>query len=260
MATAARHLQLLSCVAGIYVCYLLYGLAQETLYRTQADGTTFAATAFVLAAQCLVNGIIAVAGDVLVRLVGGGKIDEAAAKKEADKGRDKHARASFWSALFTTDVIGTGAVYVFAMYTSNEALQYVSYPTQALAKSCKMIPVMLGRVLYLRHSYGFMKYLCVLLMTVGITVFQMAGSAKKHSASEGFGGEGWGLLLLAASLCLDGVTGPMQEKLKSVHKLSNMEQMLVNNIWATAIMATIAAVQGQVGPAVRMPCILSVSL
>ena len=129
-----------------------------------------------------------------------------------------------------------------AMYTSNEALQYVTYPTQALAKSCKMIPVLLGSVLFLRKSYSLVKYACVILMTVGITIFQMSG--KKRLATEGFGGEGLGLVLLAISLGLDGLAGPLQENLKK-RKLTNNQQIIVNNVWATALMAVAAAVLGQ---------------
>ena len=35
----------------------------------------------------------------------------------------------------------TALTYLVAMACSNEALKHVTYPTQALAKSCKMIPV-----------------------------------------------------------------------------------------------------------------------
>ena len=136
-----------------------------------------------------------------------------------------------------------------AMYMSNESLQYVTYPTQALAKSCKMIPVLLGSVLFLRKSYSLMKYACVILMTVGITIFQMSG--KKKLAAEGFGGEGFGLILLAISLALDGISGPLQELLKK-RRLTNNQQIIVNNVWATALMAVVAAALGQLTYGVRL--------
>ena len=146
------------------------------------------------------------------------------------------------------------------MYSSNEALAFVSYPTQALIKSCKMIPVMLGSILINSKRYSWVKYTCVALMSVGITWFQFAGERKaKHgalaasvTAGDGyFAGETFGLLLLGVSLCLDGMTGPLQEVLKSEHHLSPMEQMLVNNIWATALMVVIALGIGQGASAVR---------
>ena len=102
---------------------------------------------------------------------------------------------------------------------------------------------MLGRVIYLRQRYSLVKYLCVLLMTVGIAMFQMSG--KKHMATEGFGGEGFGLALCAVSLALDGLCGPQQEMLKTNHRLTSNQQMIVNNAWATFFMAIVAGVMGQ---------------
>lgn len=230
MAPASRLLQLCVCVGGIYTSYILYGVFQETLYRAQPDGTTFAATAFVLMTQCFINLSVSLVFDLFTD----GPLGKLTGHTPAGY--------SWLSTLLTRDVALTSLVYVMAMYMSNEALQYVTYPTQALAKSCKMIPVLLGRVLFLRTSYSWIKYACVLLMTAGIAMFQLSG--KKKMSVEGFGGEGFGMLLLAISLALDGITGPMQEQLKK-HKLSNNQQIIVNNVWATGLMVAVAAWQGQ---------------
>lgn len=102
---------------------------------------------------------------------------------------------------------------------------------------------MLGRVLYLRQRYSLIKYACVLLMTIGIAMFQMSG--KKQMASEGFGGEGLGLVLCAVSLVLDGLCGPQQEMLRTTHNLTTNQQMVVNNFWATIYMGFAAGYMGQ---------------
>ena len=64
MAPSFRFLQLAGCVGGIYTAYLLYGVFQETLYRTQSDGSTFAATAFVLMTQCFINFVVSLIFDL----------------------------------------------------------------------------------------------------------------------------------------------------------------------------------------------------
>jgi solute carrier family 35 (UDP-galactose transporter), member B1 len=215
--------------AGIYVCYLAYGIFQETLYKTQSDGSTFAATAFVLFFQCVVNGVVSLFVDAF----------KTAGQKDA------------WRWLRTIgarDVILTSVVYVSAMYMSNEALQYVTYPTQALAKSIKMVPVLIGRVLIAGERYGPTKYICVLLMTLGITLFQMWGKASKMTG-QSFGGEGYGLMLLVVSLVFDGISGPCQEKLKNLH-LSNTQQIVVNNFWAAALMGAVSLYIGEFWTAV----------
>jgi hypothetical protein len=271
MAAPQRFLQLCICVGGIYTSYLLYGVFQETLYREQPDGTTFAATAFVLMVQCFINLAVSLIFDLFTD----GPLGSLTGRTPGGYG---------WvSTLATRDVAMTSLVYVMAvsfqlligclflsrrnrdllsrvsvsrppldatqMYMSNEALQYVTYPTQALAKSCKMIPVLIGRVVFLRTKYSWMKYACVLLMTAGIAMFQLSG--KKKMSAEGFGGEGFGMLLLGISLALDGVTGPMQEQLKK-YNLSNNQQIIVNNVWGTVLMVVVAAWQGQLNYGVRM--------
>ena len=42
--------------------------------------------------------------------------------------------------------LGVSVAYISAMFFSNYALQFISYPTQVLAKSCKPLPGMhMGR-------------------------------------------------------------------------------------------------------------------
>ena len=44
------------------------------------------------------------------------------------------------------DIFNSGVSQMLAMAVSNEALRYVSHPTQVLGKSCKMVPVMAGGI------------------------------------------------------------------------------------------------------------------
>ena len=44
------------------------------------------------------------------------------------------------------EILTSGVSQMLAMASSNEALRYVSFATQNLGKSCKMVPVMIGGV------------------------------------------------------------------------------------------------------------------
>lgn len=85
------------------------------------------------------------------------------------------------------------------MSSSNEALKYVSYAFQALAKSCKMIPVMLGNVVIGNKKYRLKEYLVVLVITAGVVLFNTSKRKTSDTSSSTTG-----LLLLGASLALDG--------------------------------------------------------
>lgn len=103
-----------------------------------------------------------------------------------------------------------------AMMSSNEALKYVSFPTQVLAKSCKMVPVMVIKVLRFGEQYKFRDYFVVLLVTMGIITFRWNSSSSSSSASSEDGtveskeheaNSAYGLGLLLLSLACDGMTG-----------------------------------------------------
>ncbi|RHY01851.1 hypothetical protein DYB25_005858 [Aphanomyces astaci] len=123
--------------------------------------------------------------------------------------------------------------YLGAMLCSNEALKYVNYPTQALGKSCKMIPVMLMGVVLGRKKYSWKEYVSVILITAGIVIFQLGkdsskGSGKQQQTENSV----YGLGLLFVSLFLDGLTGSGQEQMVEQHKPSVHQQMLNTNVWA----------------------------
>ena len=143
--------------------------------------------------------------------------------------------------------LGMSASYIGAMFSSNLALGYMSYPAQALAKSCKLIPVMLSRFLLMKEvRYTRREIIQVIAITAGICVFMMGaegggGSGKKEKETS------WlGLGLCIFSLALDGYTGPAQEKLNKVHpKLPMSAMMLMLNFWALVITGVGLVVTGQ---------------
>ena len=120
------------------------------------------------------------------------------------------------------------------MYSSNLALNYMSYPAQSLAKSCKLIPVMLMRIVVLRKVYALHEYVQVGLITAGICVFMLFEDGAKGGGKEATTSLlGFGLCLL--SLALDGFTGPTQERINAQHRPSMAQMMFFLNVWAVAL-------------------------
>lgn len=242
---ASTQAKLLFSITGIYACYLYYGVLQQALYTKQEDGTKLRGTAFVLMVQCVFNAAIAGAW-MLISAAGCGGGGSGGEETRA-------ARPPFARTLASRDVMLVSAVYVGAMFASNESLRYVDYAYQALAKSCKLIPVMVGRIVINKETYGPVKYACVLLMTAGITAYEFLkdGPGGAHGGAHGSGASTtsyMGLALLAFSLALDGASGPGQETIK--HLLSQAEQMLASNVWGAAYMLAITVGLGQLGESV----------
>ncbi|PRP88931.1 Drug/Metabolite Transporter (DMT) Superfamily [Planoprotostelium fungivorum] len=134
------------------------------------------------------------------------------------------------------------AAVMGAMYCSNTALQYVSFPTSVLAKSCKPIPVMLMGLIVLGKKQTTTKYICVSLITGGIAVFMMAGGSGKHKAESS--DSLYGLILLTLSLTLDGIIGPLQERVQSKYKPMPKHMMYYTNAWSSFFLFFILILTG----------------
>ena len=102
--------------AGIFLSYSVLAVQQENVYKRAYGGEYFKYTFLVLVMERLINAAVALVG-LLSFGPSGLKIPH-------------------------LDIFNSGVSQMLAMASSNEALRYVSYPTQVLGKSCKMVPVM----------------------------------------------------------------------------------------------------------------------
>lgn len=136
--------------------------------------------------------------------------------------------------------ITTAAPFGFA------ALSYITYPAMVLAKSCKLVPVMLMNVLLYRRKFARHKYIVVVLVTTGITTFMFFGNEKPSKASKtsttpvsGYG-QVIGLTYLLLNLILDGLVNSTQDQIFSIYKPTGQQMMLFINVFSTLISTTLS--------------------
>ncbi len=219
-----RELELFIGSAGIFLSFSVFAVLQEDVYKKAYGGEFFAYTFFALVIERGVNALTALAGNKL--LGGSGTV----IPHEA--------------------IFASGVSQVLAMAGSNEALRYVSYPTQVLGKSCKMVPVMAGGIVLGGKRYSAFEYAQVLLITAGVTVFNFGGKKKKSGKAD----SPLGLGLIGLSLMLDAVTGGLQDRVKMRTKELNPaikgarpsmhESMLWTNASGCAVALLLALVTG----------------
>jgi len=218
------ELKLAIACAGIFFSFSYFAVLQEDVYKKDYNGEKFKFTFLALLMERGVNALIAAVG---VAVLGGSGI-----------------KIAFF------DIFNSGISQMLAMASSNEALRYVSYPTQVLGKSCKMVPVMAGGLIIGGKKYDVTEYIQVALITIGVVVFNFGGKKKG-------GGEDstYGLALIAASLVLDAVTGGLQDKVKAKTKELNPglkspkptmhESMLWTNVSGCLVAGALAVATGQ---------------
>jgi len=212
-------------VVGIFWSFSYFAVLQEDVYKKEYDGHRFTFTFFILLAERTMNSLVAFIG--------------------------MKAQGTSKTKVPVLEISISGTTQMLAMAASNEALRYVSYPTQVLGKSCKMVPVFIAGIAIANKAaeYSFMDYLQVAIVTLGVIVFNFGGAAKKSG-----GDSMYGLGLIALSLCMDGTTGGLQDRVKKSTKeinhdddakISMFESMFYTNASGAVVALVFCMLTGQ---------------
>ena len=75
---------------------------------------------------------------------------------------------------------------ILSSWCQYEALKYVSFPTQVLAKASKVIPVMMMGKIVSKNVYELYQYVTAVLISIGMTMFLLTEGVndKGHNSSE----------------------------------------------------------------------------
>lgn len=214
---------------AIGLSYWSFGIVQEKITRTKYEpgNEKFTCTMTLVLLQCIFNALFA---KFILKFI-------------IKQGRDT-TRPTYYGICSLT--------YLTAMVSSNMALQYLSYPTQVVGKSCKPIPIMILGVLIGGKRHSLKKYLFVSMIVAGVALFMYKKDhsvPSKHDVNEPdsfmsyLSALGIGELLLILSLSMDGVTGAIQERMKAEHKTKSGHMMYQINLWSTfyLLAATVAS-------------------
>ncbi|KAH6802002.1 UDP-galactose transporter 3 [Perilla frutescens var. frutescens] len=206
-----RVFLLFFCVAGIWSAYIYQGVLQETVStkRFGPDKKRFEHLAFLNLAQsvvCLIWSFL------MIKLWSNG----------GDAGAPWW---SYWSAGITNTIGPAMGI---------EALKYISYPAQVLAKSSKMIPVMLMGTLVYGIKYTFPEYVCTLLVAGGVSIFALSKTSSKITSKLAHPNAPIGYGLCFLNLAFDGFTNATQDSISARYpKTSAWNIMLGMNLWGT---------------------------
>eukprot|EP00164_Ancoracysta_twista_P002784 GFYU01003703.1.p1 GENE.GFYU01003703.1~~GFYU01003703.1.p1 ORF type:complete len:363 (+),score=60.86 GFYU01003703.1:65-1153(+) len=207
---------------GIYFFYMWYAILQEKITKTKfgVDEEKFSFFATLIFLQCVGNLL----PSAIVLLYNG----------------STRGRSSMEQKPQIREYLYMSVSYCLAMIFSNSALKFINYPTQVLAKCCKMIPIMLMGLILHRAKYKTVEYVCVLLLTAGISAFMLANKKADSRINEIEG-----ILLILGSLIADGFTGSSQEKLLRQYKPTAHEMMFYMNMWSALLVGCYAVLSGE---------------
>lgn len=208
-SSVKQMVKLLVCAAGLQASYLTWGVLQERVmtrsYGAQSaedQGERFQDSQFLV----FMNRILAL------------------------------TVSGLWCVLFKQPRHGAPMYkYSFASLSNimsswcqYEALKFISFPTQVLAKASKVIPVMLMGKIVSRKSYEYWEYLTAVLISVGVSMFLLSSSTNKHpSTVTTFSG----VIILAGYIVFDSFTSNWQDNLFK-YKMSSVQMMFGVNLFS----------------------------
>ncbi|GBG26812.1 UDP-galactose transporter-like 1 [Hondaea fermentalgiana] len=201
---ALRAMMLLFCAGGLLGSYLLWGVLQERIMTKEYDQGKFDSSIFLV----FCNRLLA--------LVTAGTVISFTEKSSM--------RAPFYKFSFTS------LSNVLSSWSQLEALKYISFPTQVLAKSSKLIPVMLMGKVISGKSYPTYDYVVAIVIGFGVSVFTLNNSEGGNGAEKTTSFSG--ILLIACYLTFDSFTSQWQGHLFKEYKMSSYQMMFGVNAFS----------------------------
>lgn len=220
-STAVKDCALvLYCFVGLMASYLTWGLLQEKIITQQYENDAGKKSYF-KDSQFLVFANRALALIISAMYI---------MWKEQSRHRAPLYKYSF--ASFSN---------IMSAWFQYEALKFVNFPTQVLAKSCKIIPVMLMGKVISRTKYEFYEYLTAILISMGMILFLMGSADGRHASSIT---TMTGVLMLMLYMVFDSFTSNWQGSLFKTYSVSSIQMMCGVNLFSTLFTAASLSIQG----------------
>ncbi|KAL0576852.1 UDP-galactose transporter [Marasmius crinis-equi] len=258
--------RLVICVSGVYSMFLWWAVAQERLSVPfkSIDGLSSDKfrSALILglcqSALCCVSAFVYIIirkspSETLSQALGLARKEESNGTNGTTNGHEKsgHKHPHKASTRFDTRALLMRYLQCSILITSAApfgfaALSYISYPAMVLGKSCKLVPVMIMNFLLYRRKFAPHKYLVVLMVTSGITIFMGFGDdkSKKHKSAAQDSDSPYasviGITYLLINLALDGAINSTQDEIFARYKITGQQMMFWINLFSTFISALLS--------------------
>lgn len=201
--------QLLFCSVGLLGAYVIWGLLQEKI-MTQNYENSYGDKGQFLDSQFLVfvNRILAFALSGLIILT-------------FEQPRHTVPLYKYIYCSFSN---------IMSSWCQYEALKFISFPTQVLAKATKLIPVMLMGKVVSKKKYEYYEYITAIIICIGMAMFLVGSTdtTKNDETVTTFSG----IVLIVGYMLFDSFTSNWQSKLFTKYSASSLQMMCGVNFFS----------------------------
>lgn len=217
------------CFLGLMISYLTWGLLQEKImtqeyHSIDANGheqiAHFTDSQFLVFANRFLAFVVAL---VYLQL------------KRGTIGRHRAPLYKYSYASFSN---------IMSAWFQYEALKFVNFPTQVLAKSCKIIPVMLMGKIVSRTKYEFYEYITAAMISLGMMFFLLGSASNNHAYTGSSIASMTGILLLTLYMTFDSFTSNWQSDLFKTYGMTSIQMMCGVNLFSILFTAVSLTLQG----------------
>lgn len=211
----AKGLKLAWCFVGLQGSYVTWGFIQEKVMTQRYDTGMFPSTVFLVCANRALA--LLVAGLLMTY--------------------SRSPRAPFYqfSPCSISNIISSWAQY--------ECLKYVSFPTQTLFKSSKVIPVMLVGKFLQGKTYPWIEYAEALGITAGVALFMYKEGDGEDSL--------FGVLILAVYVFCDSFTSQWQDRVYKTYHVDQYAMMFGVNFFSLLFTSVNLITTGTMGSSLK---------
>lgn len=212
-----RGATLVFCLVGLQGSYLTWGVLQERIMTFEySDGEFFKNSQFLVFINRILAFMIGMTVIFLQR------------QPQHTTPLYKYSFSSFSN--------------IMSSWCQYEALKFVSFPTQVLAKASKVIPVMLMGKVVSKRTYAYHEYITAGMISVGVTMFLLnSGDVTRHKGSVTTVS---GVILLAGYMAFDSFTSNWQGELFKRYKVSSIQMMTGVNMFSCLLTGVSLLEQG----------------
>ena len=131
---------------------------------------------------------------------------------------------------------------IMSSWCQYEALKFVSFPVQVLAKASKVIPVMLMGKIVSKRTYEYYEYITAVMISLGIALFLLASNDAVRGAGTVTTFSGF--IILIGYLLFDAFTSNWQGELFRQYSMSSIQMMAGVNFFSVIFTSVSLIEQG----------------